>query len=167
MSFQIHSNSIFLKTSFIEEWSGSTIASTASVIVWWWCGTFNGSGKSFFNSILFYKSLVVYRIQIWCCSVRYGKRNAVEGPFMQSKVKNFLLTQPWWSAFKISFAIIFVRKTSKSLLESYIEPCTQTKTNTCGLLGTIRYCLLKFKILSWLKISEIFSQAIFSVLVAK
>ena len=42
----------------------------------------------------------------------------------------------------------------------------KTTTNTCDLLGTKRYCLLKFKML-WLQILEIFSAAIFPVLVAK
>ena len=43
---------------------------------------------------------------------------------------------------------------------------TKTTTNTCGLLGTKSYCLLKFKMLR-LQILEIFSAAIFPVLVAK
>ena len=46
-------------------------------------------------------------------------------------------------------------------------PRTQTNTSTCDLLGTLRYCPLKFKKLSWFQIFELFWAAIFQVLGAK
>ena len=45
LSFQIHPDSRFLKISFNQVWSGSFMAATLRLIVWWQYGTFNVSGN--------------------------------------------------------------------------------------------------------------------------
>ena len=42
---------------------------------------------------------------------------------MPSKAVIFIVTQPWWAIFKISFVVIFTKKTHESFLKSQIEPC--------------------------------------------
>ena len=34
----------------------------------------------------------------------------------------FFVDQPWWMKFKISFAVIFIKKTQESFLKTEIEP---------------------------------------------
>ena len=37
--------------------------------------------------------------------------------------KIFFGTQPWWTTFKLSSMVIFVKKAHKTFLKSYINPC--------------------------------------------
>ena len=45
LSFQIQPDNRFLKISFNQVWSGSLMAATLRLIVWWQYGTFNVNGN--------------------------------------------------------------------------------------------------------------------------
>ena len=42
------------------------------------------------------------------------------------ELKILFVAQTWWPTFKITLAVIFVRKTHESFLKSKIESCFQT-----------------------------------------